>query len=74
MQRQGELQSRQMTMQKHGTLLGMAAQEAGAYHAQRMQAEQQANDAAASGFQGVLNSITSGVQTAGQLAASGAFG
>ena len=74
MQRQGELQSRQMQMQKHGTLLGMAAQEAGAYHAQRMQAEQQANDAAASGFQGVLNSITSGVQTAGQLAASGAFG
>ena len=52
----------------------MAAQEAGAYHAQRMQAEQQANDAAASGFQRVLNSITSGVQTACQLAASGAFG
>jgi len=74
LQRQGELHSRQMTMQKHGTLLGMATQEAAAYHAQRMQAEQQANDAAASGFQGVLNSITSGVQTAGQLAASGAFG
>ena len=60
-------------MQKQGTLLGMATQEAAAYHQQRMQAEQQANDAAASGFQGVLNSITSGVETAGQLAASGAF-
>ena len=72
-QRAGEMQSRQMTMQKHGTLLGMASQEAAAYHQQRMQAEQQANDAAASGFQGVLDSITSGVQTAGQMYASGAF-
>lgn len=73
MERAGELQSQQMEMQKQATLLGMSAQEAAAYHAQRMQAEQQATTAAQSGFEAVLGSITSGVETAGQLYASGAM-
>ena len=74
MQRQGQLQSQQMEMQKQATLLGMSAQEAAAYHQQRMQAEQQAAEASQSGFEAVLGSITQGVQTAGQLYGSGAFG
>mgnify|MGYP003144779126 CR=1 FL=1 len=73
MQRAGQLQSQQMEMQKQATLLGLSAQEAAAYHQQRMQAEQQATTAAQSGFESVLGSITQGVQTAGQLYASGAM-
>ena len=73
MERSGELQSRQMEMQKQATLLGMSAQEAAAYHQQRMQAEQQAATASQSGFEAVLGSITSGIETAGQLYAGGAI-
>ena len=69
MQRAGELKSRELEMQKQGTLLGMSQAETAAYHQQRMDAEQTAQTAAQSGFAGVLDSITTGLATAGQFMA-----
>ena len=62
-----ELKSRELEMQKQGTLLGMSQAETAAYHQQRMDAEQTAQTAAQSGFAGVLDSITTGLATAGQF-------
>ena len=67
MQGAGELKSRELEMQKQGTLLGMSQAETAAYHQQRMDAEQTAQTAAQSGFAGVLDSITTGLATAGQF-------
>ena len=61
MERQGEIQSRQMELNKQSTLLGMAQAETAAYAQQAAEAEAQGWSALAGGIGGAVDIATAGM-------------
>jgi hypothetical protein len=73
-ERQGEVMSRQMEMEKQSTLLGMAQQDVAAYQEQAAAAEQAKWSAIQGGVSGVTGMLTGGVGGGGGPGGGGMSG